>query len=314
MRAPTAYECTLGFDAKINRQGRPFAIEINGKNSGIYGLEALEGGSLHGVRSESRSALTGELVNMSTQDIPRNQAIADGIVGPDFDKEKIIRLTFNHFIPDTVVSSIHGQEKNYQLKNEAVAMERLTVSKILQKKFIPREFQAPYARWNSSPNCISSFIETLRWHDGYLLDLEKYPYMVIKGDTGAHGDGVDIIHLKDAEKVADTLRERRAEGELLEGFIESKPIEGQEDACMRYLADFIAYCDEEGQSAWQSTFEGAYWRVPPGGETLNHRFRANRTGVYPAKEVAACPEDIKTVRMMVHQIINNIVADPDMFT
>lgn len=307
---PTVFKCTLGFDAKITPEDRPVIIEINGSNSGIAGLEKITGDNLAIVREQIREQILGKepetTLNYSL--VSTAETPAPGIDAPFYHK-----LVFNPLAPQVISSEFQGRKNYYLVKPQPERVEKISEDKVAQKKYIDPEFQALYWIFDGSRDGVRDFAEALAisW-----LPFADYPYVVGKYSSGNRGEHVRIFEGSEVPHMYAFLEMcPRTQRALLEAYIPSKEIDGNKNGCMRYLADFFVFRDEDGQADFQKGYEGAYWRIPPGVtpesyyDRMQRTFIANFSGKYPAKPIAASKEDMAVVRPAVDSTIKNLVKD-----
>jgi hypothetical protein len=315
MKNPTVYKCTLGFDGKINPEGKPFIIEINGCNSGIAGLETLTQQSILEIRRRIQRDLVGDhpKTKMSFSLVSSAEQ-----PNPDIKAPFYYRAAFNSPPPATVVSDIHGEECTYEVQYSPDRLEEVASNKLVQKPYIDEQFRAPFWVWDGTDEGLSDFIESLSitW-----ADAAAFPFVVAKNVRGIRGENVRIFRTYDTEQISSFLRQYCPERNdaIVEGFVPSKEIEGYEDGCMRYLIDFVVYRDEHGRTAWKKAYEGAYWRISPGDNEcsdgdLDRRFRANLCGEHPAQPLPVSEEDFAVMRTAVEHTVKNVVRDISLFS
>ncbi|MFC1749377.1 hypothetical protein ACFL2V_11290 [Pseudomonadota bacterium] len=316
MKKPEAFECTLGFDAKINRNGHPFIIEINGKNSGLEGLEHLESIDLGYARNELMRNLEGRVNSEPKMEILDSQeALASGRTEIAHKSEKVAIFTIEPE-PPTITTEIHGVTQEFVIHRSAAGCSALTDNKLAQKKYIDPTHTAPFTVWDGNRSTLDNFLSHLVRDHNQMIDWDDYPYLVVKSVAGSSGSCVSVLPVFDMKRILRSLQTYAPSKALLEAFVESRTIDGHEDGCMRYLVDFMVFLDGQGPAVWRPIYEGAYWRISPGGTDegdLNKRFKANFSGEHQAIPHTANEPDTQLIRRVVHETVNNIVADVELF-
>lgn len=317
-----AFCCTLGIDLKLNRDNEPFVIEVNGKESGINGIYQGGGKFVYGLRK-----------------VYRKEAIAE-CSDDVFSYLSAVRKELVDFLRRVENPRKYRKRVN-KMPNR---LEVMADDKIAMKSYVDPKYLAPFEIWDGKRRTIKRFIFELKAKHRNSLDLKRFPYVVAKGNHGAHGYDVQVFSMDEVEGIYAFLSQFEAGDALLEAFVESKPIGLHGDGCMRYLVDFMAFpslekgsdlgsgADLENKLQWYPFFEAAYWRISPGSyqsstspykwgplthsswPSLNYCYKANLTGDDPAIPVPVSGEDFDLAGSAVASTIKNIVNDGDLFS
>jgi hypothetical protein len=194
-------------------------------------------------------------------------------------------------------------------------LEKIAKDKQLQKVFVPKENLSPYCLWRGSEKEIDVFLDSLFVDTDGLIDLQNYPYVVVKGITGCGGDEVKIFNIHDRTKITRFLKICPINKYLLEGFIPSKDfqtgLEGKmHDGSMRYLLDILVTI-ERSRTLIEPIFEKAYWRISPYAKddkntVLDQKYVVN---LKRDASVAECNErDFGLVKAVIRKITNDILG------
>jgi hypothetical protein len=201
----------------------------------------------------------------------------------------------------------------------------ITSDKIAQKEFLPKEFQAPFIVWQGYWEPVQQFLTDLIQGEikSPLIDLDKFPFIVVKRNSGSHGDGVNIIDISKTEELESLLRNIPAGSALVEAFVPSQKIQNPanngkfHDGCMRYLIDVRI---EEGESGMISTtlFNACYWRLSPANLedaalSPNSALKANLTGKQPAIPQKASVADIELANGAVEVALRRLLLHRELF-
>jgi hypothetical protein len=215
---------------------------------------------------------------------------------------------------DDVVTSYSDGLLAVQYVKKNKALEDMTDDKIGQKEIIPKKYLAPYTIWDGSMETVHNFIKKLREESNPLIDVTKYPYIVIKGRSGAHGNEVHIVRMNDETAIQGFLSKIKAGEALIEGFIPSKRLLNYDtyedhDGCLRLVVEMIL---DDSRKKITSLFEAGYWRLAPAPlnahmEQAEESLKANLTGKTPAIPRMASIRELNDASRVVREVVENIL-------
>ena len=231
----------LGFDLKKTPRNNWYIIEINGRNSGLKGIEKV-----------NKEFSQDEFYNSAKR---KFEMILSSHPDALLDAYSRYRRTEEKILEEGIESElVHGLYKKMQFNTDK--FEEMLSNKAYQKLYLPQELVAPFVLVSDDgyrPTFFTRWMDESPHHDDFDKDL-----VVIKSPTGVQGRDVSVRsakRLRNKDLVKDSM---------IEPFVISIPIVSSEDGkehdgCMRY--GVIVNVSSEGNIEF--VHAGGYWRLSP---------------------------------------------------